>query len=343
MLKKTLSCFFIGLIFASCSNDLKYIERIEISDIFIDNKLNIRALEIKNNKVYAANSDGSIYYFDINNFDVVSEIKYSSFKDSVINPNFRSLALNDKDLFAMTISDPAILFKNGKVVYKESHPSVFYDSMEFWNNLEGIAVGDFTENCISIIITRDGGETWNKLDCSLFENIKEGEGFFAASDTNISIINDKVWLASGGINSRIYFSDDKGVTWKIFNTPIIQGESTTGIFSIDFYDEKNGFGVGGDYTKPEIDSFNKIRTNDGGKTWQVVGNGKLGYRSCVQYFPGGNGKKILVVGFKGIDYSSDSGNTWIHLSDDSFYTVRFLNDSTAFAAGREKISKLVFK
>ena len=181
------------------------------------------------------------------------------------------------------------------------------------------------------------------LDCYLFENIKEGEGFFAASDTNISIINDKVWLASGGINSRIYFSDDKGVSWKIFNTPIIQGESTTGIFSIDFYDEKNGFGVGGDYTKPEIDSLNKIRTNDGGKTWQVVGNGKLGYRSCVQYFPGGNGKKILVVGFKGIDFSSDSGNTWINLSDDSFYTVRFLNDSTAFAAGKEKISKLVFK
>ena len=343
MTKKTVSYFFIVLIFASCSSDVKHVERVEVYDIFIDNKLNIRALEIKNNKVYAANSDGSIYYFDINNSDVISEIKYSSLKDSVINPNFRSLALNDKDLFAMTISDPAILFKNGKVVYKESHPNVFYDSIEFWNNLEGIAVGDFTDNCISIIITRDGGETWNKLDCSLFENIKEGEGFFAASDTNISIIKDKVWLASGGINSRIYFSDDKGVSWKIFNTPIIQGESTTGIFSIDFYDEKNGFGVGGDYTKPEIDSLNKIRTSDGGKTWQVVGNGKLGYRSCVQYFPAGNGKKILVVGFKGIDLSSDSGNTWINLSDDSFYTVRFLNDSTAFAAGKEKISKLVFK
>ena len=241
MIKITVSYFFIGLIFASCSNDLKNIEAVEISDIFIDNKLNIRALEIKNNIVYAANSDGSIYYFDINNSDVISEVKYSSSKDSVLNPNFRSLALNDKDLFALTISDPAILFKNGKVVYKESHPNVFYDSIEFWNNLEGIAVGDFTENCISIIITRDGGETWNKLDCSLFEDIKEGEGFFAASDTNISIINDKVWLASGGINSRIYFSDDKGVSWKIFNTPIVQGKSTTGIFSIDFYDEKNGF------------------------------------------------------------------------------------------------------
>ena len=30
-------------------------------------------------------------------------------------------------------------------------------------NNEGIAVGDFTDNCISILITRDGGESWNKL------------------------------------------------------------------------------------------------------------------------------------------------------------------------------------
>jgi hypothetical protein len=132
MTKKTVSYFFIVLIFASCSNDIKHVERVEVSDIFIDNKLNIRALEIKNNKVYAANSDGSIYYFDINNSDVISEIKYSSSKDSVLNPNFRSLALNDKDLFALTIPDPALLFKNGKVVYKESHPNVFYDSIEFW-------------------------------------------------------------------------------------------------------------------------------------------------------------------------------------------------------------------
>ena len=68
MTKKTVSYFFIVLIFASCSNDVKHVERVEVSDIFIDNKLNIRALEIKNNKVYAANSDGSIYYFNINNF-----------------------------------------------------------------------------------------------------------------------------------------------------------------------------------------------------------------------------------------------------------------------------------
>jgi len=261
-----------------------------------------------------------------------------------VKPNFRALAIKNENVFAISIGNPALLFKNGKVVYKEIHPKVFYDSMEFWNENEGIAVGDFTENCISIIITRDGGNNWNKLDCTIFNQIIEGEGFFAASDTNISIIGNKTWIASGGKNSRVYFSNDKGRTWEIFNTPVLQGESTTGIFSMDFYDQNNGYAIGGDYTKPEIDSLNKIFTVDGGKTWKTIAdNMSPGYRSCIQYFPNSNGKKILVVGYKGIDYSNDYGNTWRNFSDESYYTFRFLNDSVAFAAGKGKISKFVFK
>ena len=246
--------------------------------------------------------------------------------------------------FAISISNPALLFKNGKLVYKEEHPKVFYDSIEFWNDNEGIAIGDFTDDCISIIITRDAGDSWKKLDCSVFSDIKASEGFFAASDTNISIVDDYTWIASGGINSRVYFSVDKGRSWQIYNTPILQGESTTGIFSIDFYDKNNGFAIGGDYTKPKINSLNKITTSDGGKTWKTIAdNNNPGYRSCVQYFPNSNGKKLLAVGFNGIDYSSDSGHSWKHFSDDGYYTVRFLNDTVAYAAGNGKISRLIFK
>jgi hypothetical protein len=52
---------------------------------------------------------------------------------------------------------------------------------------------------------------------------------------------------------------------------------------------------------------------------------------------------MVAVGFKGIDYSSDGGVTWQHLSDASFYTIRFINDTEAFAAGKAGISKLIFK
>ena len=343
MINKTIIKFFlISVCFFSCSKNEFKIQTLEIQPILIDSTINIRALEIDNNKVFSASSTGSIYSFDAYNSKVISQLQYSF--DSIVKPNFRALAVKNENVFAISIGNPALLFKNGKVVYKEIHPKVFYDSMEFWNDKEGIAVGDFTENCISIIITRDGGNNWNKLDCTVFNQIIEGEGFFAASDTNISIIGNKTWIASGGKNSRVYFSNDKGRTWEIFNTPVLQGESTTGIFSMDFYDQNNGYAIGGDYTKPEIDSLNKIFTVDGGKTWKTIAdNMSPGYRSCIQYFPNSKGKKMLVVGYKGIDYSNDYGNTWRNFSDESYYTFRFLNDSVAFAAGKGKISKFVFK
>ena len=342
MIRQAFFYLLVLIVFNSCSEDTK-ISSIEIYPILIDSEINIRALEIKNNRVYSATSNGSVLYFDTDKSDIISEINYIHEIDSIV-PNFRSLAVTENDVFAISIGNPALLYKNGNVVYKETHPKVFFDSIEFWNDNEGIAVGDYTDNCISVIITRDGGESWNKLDCSVFNQIIEGEGFFAASDTNISIIGNKTWIASGGKNSRVYFSNDNGRTWEIFNTPILQGKSTTGIFSIDFYDKNNGYAIGGDYTKPEIDSLNKIITRDGGKTWKTIANNNNpGYRSCVQYFPNSNGKKLLAVGFNGVDYSSDSGLSWKHLSDDGYYTVRFLNDTTAYAAGNGKISQFIFK
>ena len=81
-----------------------------------------------------------------------------------------------------------------------------------------------------------------------------------------------------------------------------------------------------------------------GKTWELVGaNEEPGYRSCVQYIPNREGKELVVAGFNGIDYSNDAGSTWTHLSDEGFYTMRFLNDSVAYAAGKGRISKLTFK
>jgi photosystem II stability/assembly factor-like uncharacterized protein len=140
------------------------------------------------------------------------------------------------------------------------------------------------------------------------------------------------------------FSPDKGKTWAVYNTPITQGLETTGIYSVAFYDASNGFAIGGDYTKPDLNTANKIRTKDGGKTWHLVAENKNpGYRSCVQYVPNSSAKQLVVVGFKGIDYSNNSGYTWEHLSDEGFYTIRFINDSTAYAAGNGRISKLVFK
>ena len=177
------------------------------------------------------------------------------FQDTII-PNFRSIAHNGIDFFALSIENPALLYiitnNQAHLVYSESHPKVFYDSMLFLDEKNGIAMGDPTEDCLSIILTEDGGKSWQKTSCDFIPKVKGGEAAFAASNTNLTNIGDTIWMASGGIVSRVYKSTDKGKTWHVVDTPIIQGSESQGIYSIDFYDKDHGVVVGGDYSKPKL-------------------------------------------------------------------------------------------
>ncbi len=111
-----------------------------------------------------------------------------------------------------------------------------------------------------------------------------------------------------------------------------------------FYDENVGVAIGGDYTSPERNTSNKTITTDGGLTWKLMADAYLpNYRSCIQFVPGTDGKGIVPLGFNGISYSSDMGETLSQLSDESFFTLRFQNDSIAYAAGRNRIARLIFK
>jgi photosystem II stability/assembly factor-like uncharacterized protein len=335
---------------------VKQLPKLEIEILRQDSTLNVRALEVdKAGTGIFATSKGEVGFIYTSKYlsldytnkeELVCEVLYSFnySKDSI--PNFRSVAKTRKQFFALSIGNPATMFTAVNdtiwpIVYRENHPKAFYDSMEFWNDLEGIAIGDSTDGCLSVIITRDGGNTWTKLTCDQLPKGIEGEGAFAASDTNIAIVGNKTWVAT--TTGRIYYSDDKGLSWTTMNTPIVKDKETEGIYSIDFYDERNGFAIGGDYTKPADSSANKIRTRDGGETWQLVAqNQRPGYRSCVQYVPDSNAQELVAIGFKGIDYSNDAGESWTHLSDEGFYTIRFLNDSVAYAAGNKRIAKLTF-
>ena len=162
--------------------------------------------------------------------------------------------------------------------------------------------------------------------------------------SNIAVEGDKTWIISGGMKSRVFYSPNKGKTWEVFDTLLVQGESTKGAYSLDFYDEQNGIMIGGDYTAPDGNTGNKAITSDGGKTWKLISEGKgPGYKSSIRYVPGGGAKEIVAVGFTGISYSGDKGETWKELSEEGFYTIRFLNDTVAYAAGKNRLAKLTFR
>lgn len=332
----------------SCNNKPEVeFNSVNITPVFIDS-LSIRAIQpIDDNRVWFAADKGKVGLID-GDTPKLAVIKYG---DSLLH--FRSIASTNDAVFVLSIANPAVLYKIGfngteatniEEVYNEKDPNVFYDSMKFWNDDEGIAIGDPIDNCMSVIITRDGGNSWEKLPCVILPEVKKGEAAFAASNSNIAIFGDNAWVATGGKKSRVMHTSDKGKTWEIFNTPILQGKVMTGIYSIDFFDAKHGVIFGGNWEDKSFDEGNKAITTNGGKTWKLVGNGEEpGYRSSVKYIPGTKGQGIVAVGSPGISFSGDGGKKWKELSKEGFYAIEFVNDSIAFAAGDKKISRLVFK
>lgn len=343
MLKKL---FFIVLIFLFILEITAQNKNVNINlDIFEIKNTSIRAIEVVNDTtVWFAGTDGKFGRI-INSKVEMDSIIY---EDTALN--FRSIGFNGKHIFILSIENPAILYKidpfvnkiqSPEIVYQENHDKVFYDSMAFFDEQRGVAMGDPTDSCLSVILTSDGGNTWKKKDCDKLPQIVEGEAAFAASNSNIAIYKKHVWLVTGGKRARVFHSKNMGKKWNVYDTPIVQGSKMTGIFSADFYDERTGIIMGGNWEEKSNTTATKALTKDGGKTWNLIDNNSIpGYISCVKYIPKTNGKKLIAVSTEGIFYSSDSGNKWEKLSDAGFYSIRFIDKNSAWLSGHKKIAKL---
>ena len=325
---------------------IKTFSTVKLTEIYND-AISIRAIVLDSNQLWFAGNNGRYGAIDL-----VTQKKFRGrIAKDALHPEFRSIAKTKDAVFVLSVANPALLYKIStdktvvQLVYEEKNEKVFYDSMQFLDDSFGVAMGDPISDCLNIITTNDGGNSWQKIPCEKLPKVGEGEAAFAASNTNIMLRNNKIIIVSGGKKARCFVSEDKGNTWNVHETPIVQGKAMTGIFTADFYDENIGFIAGGDYEKQEDNTNNKAITKDSGKTWELVGqNTGFGYASCVQFVPNSEGKSLVCVGGTGLHYSNDSGKTWQKmLEDKDLYTLRFQNDSVAYAAGKSKIVKLSFK
>ena len=328
---------FLFVIASSAQNKQVVFE----SKVLLESKLSCRAIYIDNEKVWIGMDKGRYGFYDKKkDTTIIKEIQLVA-----RTIEFRSIAGTKEAIYILSVGNPAMLIRIDKktleetVVYKEEHEKVFYDSMQFVDHLDGFAMGDPIENCLAFIKTNDGGKTWQKVNCDVLPKVSEGEAAFATSNTNLIIKGKSIFMVSGGKKSRVFISEDFGATWNVYETPIVQGETMTGIFTADFYNEKIGIIAGGNYEKQDQNWANKAITKNGGKTWKLIADKEaFGYASCVQFIPNSKGNKIISVGGTGMFYSDNFGKSWIKFSDDKdFFTFRFESDKVFYATGRNKL------
>ena len=148
--------------------------------------------------------------------------------------------------------------------------------MAFWDAKRGVAVSDSVDGQFVILMTTDGGASWERVPAAALPPALANEGFFAASGTNVTVAApNHVWIGTGAASeARVLRSSDGGRTWAVAKTPLDAGPSA-GIFSIAFSDAQHGIVVGGDYKAETVAGNNAAITTDGGATW-TRGEGAVG-------------------------------------------------------------------
>jgi len=207
--------------------------------------------------------------------------------------------------------------------FTNQEPRAFYDCFAFWDREHGIALSDSVDGKFLLLSTSDG-KTWSALHPRNLPAALPNEGAFAASGTCLITSGKRhVWFVTGGPAARVFHSSNRGQTWTVANTPILSGGPSQGIFSIAFWNKKNGVIVGGDYKEPKVASRNAAFTNDGGKTWTLAEKPPSGYRSAVVVAFKFSRPVLVAVGITGMDSSFDGGRTWSATDGEEYNAVSF--------------------
>jgi photosystem II stability/assembly factor-like uncharacterized protein len=240
--------------------------------------------------------------------------------------------------------------------FQNEDPNGFYDCFAFWTPRRGITMADSVNGRFPVIRTTNG-HTWQDIGNNL-PPAQPGEAAFAASGTCITTQGkSRVWIGTGGAEkARILASTDGGDTWAAYNTPIVQGTSTSGVISVDFRDALHGILGGGEILKPTEFADTVARSSDGGKTWQLASRTPfpgaiygLSYVSASAQTPALRSdefrRTVVATGPSGSAWTPDEGETWYKLPGlINYWAVAFASPEAGWIVGTEgRITKISFK
>jgi len=240
------------------------------------------------------------------------------------NMDFRDIEVfSAKEAIIVSAGSPAVVLrttdggKTWKEVYRDDRAEIFLDGMDF-NGKTGFIYGDPIDGSFQLLKSTNKGKSWKDVSNHIFLLAEEGEAGFAASGSGIQVFPNLVYLASGGRYSSFYKRNEKENSLDVVDVPIWSGDATTGVFSLDFWDQNTGVLVGGNYSMDKDNRNNILLTTNAGRSWTKPSSPVAGYRSSVKYI---SENVLVATGTSGTDLSTDGGQSWRNISEASFNVV----------------------
>jgi len=191
-------------------------------------------------------------------------------------------------------------------------PTSFCSLVHFWDENNGVAVGDPAGGYYEIYTTNNGGTTWSRVSAA---NI----GPLPIADNDYSLINkftvngNTIWF--GNSYGIIYRSTDRGLTWTQWQSPIDDfggAISSQQYAELAFTSETKGLLQTGD--------FQLFETLDGGQTWNPIFSNGSPRNFGIAAIPGqpdhyiSTGEDIDGID-RGSSFTTDGGLNWISIND----------------------------
>lgn len=221
-------------------------------------------------------------------------------------------------------------------------PAAFYDCLAFYpGGTKGLALSDPVDGKFRILSTDDAGRSWRVLPNDGMPAAPTEAGFAASGDCLVTA-GRTAYFGSGGGASRVFRSDDFGLTWTATDSTIPAGDAA-GVFALAFRTPRDGVAVGGDFAEP-TDGVDAVAVTRDGKTWRNAGDLQH-LAEDAAYLPT-RGHPLLVTGesgdVRGTSISFDGGRSWRHLSTDGYHALDCTEDGSCWAAGADgRVARLV--
>jgi len=211
-------------------------------------------------------------------------------------------------------------------------PTSFPDIVHFFNNINGLTLGDPVDGYFEIYITSDGGTTWTRVSS---ENIPTPLTNEYATVDNYAFYANSIWVPT--TQGRVLRSTDWGITWAVSVSPY------PGAIYSAFYGENQGVIM--DHQSWYYTSLNE--TGDGGVTWSPVTSTGPVLNWDITYVPGTVSTLVSagVVAPNGLSFSLNGGHDW-HYAPESeginFFHSEWVNNTTGWAGGFNDETGLAF-